>query len=184
MIENFHFFFKYFSALDLIFLFFLLFNALVSFKSGFVISLASFLKWVFAIISVKINLPILTPYTKDLINSNFVHDLIFASIIFILSVFLIILVFKGIKKTISWSGLGAVDKFFGLIFGLLKGYVYFISIFGLFNFIHPYTKWNKNLNEGKFFEIIITGNQFLIENLSKRYEYIDKSENEVKKIIK
>jgi membrane protein required for colicin V production len=173
-----------FTILDFIFLFFLIINSLISFNSGFTLSLISFLKWVFAIILTVILLPILSPHTKDLINSEFAHDMVFGSVIFILSIFLIILFSKGIKKTLNWTGFGGVDKFFGLIFGLIKGYIYFISIFTLFSFIHPYEKWNKNLNEGKFFEIIISGKQFFEENLPKRYEYIDESKEKVNKITK
>jgi len=173
-----------FSILDFIFLFFLIINSLISYNSGFTLSLLSFLKWIFAIILVKIFLPILTPYTKDLINSEFTHDIVFGSIIFILSLFLIILISKGLKKTLSWTGFGGVDKFFGLVFGLIKGYIYFVSIFTIFSFIHPYEKWNKHFNEGKFFQIIVSGKKFLEENLPKRYEYIDNSKEKVDKITK
>ena len=173
-----------FSILDFIFLFFLIINSLISYNSGFTLSLLSFLKWIFAIILVKIFLPILTPYTKDLINSEFAHDIVIGSIIFILSLFLIILISKGLKKTLSWTGFGGVDKFFGLVFGFIKGYIYFVSIFTIFSFIHPHEKWNKNFNEGKFFQIIVPGKKILEENLPKRYEYIDNSKEKVDKITK
>ena len=110
--------------------------------------------------------------------------MLFGSIIFILSLFLIILVSKGLKRTVSWTGFGSVDKFFGFIFGFLKGYVYFVSIFTLLNFMHPYTRWSSSLNDGKLFESIIWGQKFLEENLPKRYEYIEKSKENVGKITK
>lgn len=184
MLENFLDFFEIFSILDFIFLFFLLINSIISLSNGFILSLLSFLKWVFALILTKIFLPIIKPYTENLINSEFTHDIIFGSIIFILSIFLIILINKGLKKTINWTGFGGVDKFFGLIFGSIKGYIYFVSIFTLINFAHPYERWNKNLNNGSFFHIIIAGKNFLEENLPKRYEYIDKSKEKVDKITK
>jgi membrane protein required for colicin V production len=173
-----------FSIIDLLFLSFLIINSFIGLSNGFVLSLLSFLKWIFAFISVKIFLPILTPYTEEIIQSEFTHDMIFGGIIFILSVFIIILISKGLKKTMSWSGFGGVDKFFGYIFGFFKGYAYFVSIFTLLNFIHPYDRWSSNLNEGKFFESIIVGQKFLEENLPKRYEYIDKSKENVDKITK
>lgn len=175
---------KTLSIIDFIFITILILNSLLSLNNGFVLSLLSFLKWIFALISVKIFLPILTPYTESFIKSEFTHDMLFGSIIFILSVFFIILISKGLKKTVSWTGFGGVDKFFGFIFGFFKGYVYFVSIFTLLNFIHPYDKWSSNLNEGKFFELIVMGQKFLEEILPKRYEYIDKSKENVDKITK
>ena len=83
MLENFLDFFEIFSILDFIFLFFLLINSLISLSNGFILSLLSFLKWVIALILTKIFLPIIKPYTENLINSEFTHDIIFGSIIFI-----------------------------------------------------------------------------------------------------
>jgi membrane protein required for colicin V production len=88
------------------------------------------------------------------------------------------------KKTMSWTGLGGVDKFFGFVFGFLKGYVYFVSIFTFLHFVHPFPKWSSNLNEGKFFTSIVWGQEFLTENLPKRYEYIERSKENVDKITK
>jgi len=39
-------------------------------------------------------------------------------------------------------------------------------------------------NEGKFFTSIVWGQEFLTENLPKRYEYIEKSKENVDKITK
>jgi len=184
MIENFLNILKNFSILDFIFILFLIFNSLIGLQNGFVLSLLSFLKWILSLISTKIFLPYLTYYTKNLIQTEFTHDLIFGSIIFFLSLFFIILISKGLKKTMTWTGLGNVDKLFGFIFGFFKGYVYFVLIFSLTNFIHPYNKWNIELNSGKFFNSIVTGVNFLEENLSRRYEYIEKSKENVDKISK
>ena len=173
-----------FSTIDFIFIFFLILNSFLSLKNGFVLSLLSFLKWILSIIAVKIFLPIATPYTENIIESEFAHDMVFGGIIFIIFLFLTILISKGMKRTMSWTGLGGVDKFFGFVFGFVKGYVYFVSIFTFLHFVHPFPKWNSNLNEGKFFKSIVWGQEFLTENLPKRYEYIEKSKENVDKITK
>jgi len=182
--DNFLDFIEVFSTIDFIFIFFLILNSFLSLKNGFVLSLLSFLKWILSIIAVKIFLPIATLYTENIIESEFTHDMVFGSIIFIIFLFLTILISKGMKKTMSWTGLGGVDKFFGFVFGFVKGYVYFVSIFTFLNFVHPFSKWNSNLNEGKFFTSIVWGQEFLTENLPKRYEYIEKSKENVDKITK
>ena len=173
-----------FSIIDYIFLLFIIFFAFLGLNKGFVLSLLSFLKWVVAFILVKILLPITTPYTENIIKSEFTHDAVVGTIIFILSIFLIMLIMKGIKKTMSWTGLGPIDKFFGFIFGFFKGYAYFIAIYSIINFIHPSNKWSDNFNNGKFTSLIVTGKDFLEENLPKRYEYMDKSKKNVEKITK
>ena len=173
-----------FSIIDYIFLLFLIFFAFLGLNKGFVLSLLSFLKWVVAFILVKILLPITTPYTENIIKSEFTHDAVVGTIIFILSIFLIMLIMKGIKKTMSWTGLGPIDKFFGLVFGFFKGYTYFIAIYSIINFIHPSNKWSDNFNNGKFISLIVTGKDFLEENLPKRDEYMDKSKKNVEKLTK
>ena len=120
-----------FSIIDYIFLLFIIFFAFLGLNKGFVLSLLSFLKWIFAFVLVKILLPIITPYTENIIKSEFTHDILIGTIIFILSIFLIMLIMKGMKKTMTWTGLGPVDKFFG--FSIL-GFSNFIPTiyFGLF----------------------------------------------------
>ena len=120
-----------FSVIDYIFLLFIIFFACLGLNKGFVLSLLSFLKWIVAFVSVKILLPIITPYTENIIKSEFAHDAVVGIVIFIISIFLIMLIMKGMKKTMSWTGLGAIDKFFG--FSIL-GFSNFIPTiyFGLF----------------------------------------------------
>ena len=173
-----------FSIMDYIFLLFIFFFAFLGLNKGFVLSLLSFLKWIIAFVLVKILLPIITPYTENIIKSEFTHDILIGTIIFILSIFLIMLIMKGMKKTMTWTGLGPVDKFFGFIFGFFKGYAYFIVLYSVINFIHPADRWGNNFNKGKFTNLIIDGQNFLEENLPKRYEYIDKSKKNVEKITK
>ena len=173
-----------FSIIDYIFLSFVIFFAFLGLNKGFVLSLLSFLKWIVAFILVKILLPIVTPYTESIIKSEFTHDTVIGAIIFILSVFFIMLVMKGIKKTMSWTGLGPIDKLFGFIFGFFKGYAYFIALYSIISFIHPSDRWSNNFNDGKFINLIINGQNFLEENLPKRYEYMDKSKKNVEKITK
>ena len=173
-----------FSIIDYIFLLFLIFFAFLGLNKGFVLSLLSFLKWIVAFVLVKILLPIITPYTENIIKSEFTHDIVFGRAIFILSIFLILLIMKGIQKTVTWTGFGSLDKLFGFFFGFIKGYIYFVSLYLIINFVHPNEKWNKSFNEGKFLEIIFKGKKILEDHLPKRYEYIDKTKENIDKLTK
>ena len=64
------------------------------------------------------------------------------------------LINKGLKKTVNWSGMGSIDTLFGFLFGAIKGYIYFIAIFTVINFAHPYERWHDSLNNGIAFGII------------------------------
>jgi membrane protein required for colicin V production len=170
------------TILDIIFIFFIIVNLISGLRNGFVASLISFSKWLIAFYGVKILLPILRPYLDGLIESELITDIILGSVIFFLILFITLLIIKGLKKTIKWSGLGSIDTAFGFIFGILKGYIYFVSIFSILSFVHPYEKWPDYLNNGKSVNIIIWGNDLLLDILPHRYEYIDKGTEKLNKL--
>src|SRR5210317_1919680 len=118
--------------LDIIFIFFIIVNLISGLRNGFVANLISFSKWLIAFYGVKILLPILRPYLDGLIESELIADIILGSVIFFLILFTTLLIIKGLKKTIKWSGLGSIDTAFGFLFGIFKGYIYFVSIFSIF----------------------------------------------------
>jgi len=170
------------SLLDSILLLCILFNLISGIRNGFVSSLISFSKWIIAFLSVKFLLPILRPYLDDIISSELMTDIILGSVIFFITLFIVLLINKGLKKTIKWAGLGSIDTAFGFIFGIIKGYIYFISLFTVINFLHPNDKWPDYLNKGLTFDYIIWGNELMIEAFPKRYEYFDKSREKLDKI--
>jgi membrane protein required for colicin V production len=170
------------TILDIIFIFFIIVNLISGLRNGFVASLISFSKWLIAFYGVKILLPILRPYLDGLIESELITDIILGSVIFFLILFITLLIIKGLKKTIKWSGLGSIDTAFGFIFGILKGYIYFVSIFSILSFVHPYEKWPDYLNNGKSVNIIIWGNDLLLDILPHRYEYIGKGTEKLNKL--
>ena len=170
------------SLLDVILILYILFNLISGIRNGFVSSLISFSKWIIAFLSVKFLLPILRPYLDDIISSELMTDIILGSVIFFITLFIVLLINKGLKKTIKWAGLGSIDTAFGFIFGIIKGYIYFISLFTVINFLHPNDRWPDYLNKGLTFDYIIWGNELMIEAFPKRYEYLDKSREKLDKI--
>ena len=170
------------SLLDIILILYILFNLISGIRNGFVSSLISFSKWIIAFLSVKFLLPILRPYLDDIISSELMTDIILGSVIFFITLFIVLLINKGLKKTIKWAGLGSIDTAFGFIFGIIKGYIYFISLFTVINFLHPNDRWPDYLNKGLTFDYIIWGNELMIEAFPKRYEYLDKSREKLDKI--
>jgi len=89
----------------------------------------SFSKWLLALIITIILVPKLNPWVQDYIESKFITDIGLGVFIYIVSLFVIINIGKAISSAVTWSGLGSVDKIFGLVFGVFKGYVICVCIF-------------------------------------------------------
>ena len=85
---------------------------------GFMMSLLSFSKWLLALIITIILVPKFNPIVQEFIDSQFIVDVGLGVSIYIISLFIIINIGKAISSAVTYSGLGAVDKGFGLIFGI------------------------------------------------------------------
>ena len=111
------------SVFDLIVFLIIVYSMAQCAAKGFMISLLSFSKWLLALIITIILVPKLNPWVQDYIDSEFIADIGLGIFIYIVSHFVIINISKAISSAITWSGLGVVDKSFGLIFGIFKGYI-------------------------------------------------------------
>ena len=145
-------------------------------------SLLSFSKWLLALIITIILVPKLNPWVQDYIESKFITDIGLGVFIYIIALFVIINIGKAIGSAVTWSGLGAVDKIFGLIFGIFKGYVICVCIFSLLNWFYPHQNWPIKAEGTYSFEIIYIGSKFLIEEFPNSKDYYDQTEEKIEKI--
>ena len=121
------------SSFDLIVFFIVIYSMAQCAAKGFMRSLLSFSKWLLSLIITIILVPKLNPWVEDYIESKFITDIGLGIFVYIVSLFIIINIGKAINSAITWTGLGSVDKTFGLIFGIFRGYVICVCIFSLFN---------------------------------------------------
>ena len=149
---------------------------------GFTLSLLSFSKWLISLMITIVSVPKLTPLVQNYIESDFIADVGLGIFIFIISLFIIINISKAIKSTVTWSGLGAVDKTFGFIFGIFKSYIICVCIFSLLNWFYPHQKWPFKTEGAYTFQIIYNGSNFLIEELPKSDDYYDDTKNKIEQI--
>ena len=70
---------------------------------------------------------------------------------------------KTFSKAVKWTGLGSIDKTFGLIFGVFKGYIVSICLFSLLNWFYPFQNWNISIEKAYSFNIIEKGSKILID---------------------
>ena len=170
------------SALDLIVFLIVVYSMAQCAAKGFMISLLSFLKWLLALIITIILVPKLNPWVQDYIKSKFIADIGLGIFIYIVSLFIIINIGKAISSAVTWSGLGTVDKSFGLIFGIFKGYVICICIFALLNWFYPHEKWPIETKDAYSFSIVFSGSKFLIKEFPNSEDYLDDTKNKIEDI--
>jgi len=170
------------SAFDLIVFLILVYSMAQCTAKGFMLSLLSFSKWLLALVITIILVPKFNPWVQDYIESKFISDIGLGIFIYIVSLFIIINIGKAISRAVTYSGLGSVDKSFGLIFGIFKGYVICVCIFSLLNWFYPHQKWPIK-SEGTYsFELIYKGSKFLVDEFPNSKDYYDETEEKIEKI--
>ena len=170
------------SAFDLIVFLIIFYSIAQCAAKGFMMSLFSFSKWLLALIITIILVPKLNPWIQNYIESKFVTDIGLGIFIYILSLFVIINIGKAIGKAVTYTGLGSVDKVFGLIFGIFKGYVICVCVFSLLNWFYPHKNWPIETEGTYSFEIIYKGSKFLVDEFPNSKDYYDQTEEKLEKI--
>ena len=149
---------------------------------GFTRSLLSFSKWILALLLTIYLVPKLNPWVQDYIESKFVTDIGLGIFIYILSLFVIINIGKAISKAVKYTGLGSVDKIFGLLFGVFKGYVICVCVFALTNWFYPHKNWPIETEGTYSFEMIYKGSVFLVDEFPNSGDYYEQTEEKLEKI--
>ena len=176
MVEN---FLKIFSSLNLFdVVTFLIFSycILQCFLKGFSLSLISFMKWIISTIVTIILVPKLQPSVSEYIESEFVNNVGLGIVIFIFTLFLTIVVGKALGRAVTWTGVGSIDKSFGLLFGIFKGYVVSVCIFSILNWFYPYKNWGISAENAITFNLIENGSKILIEEFPSNEDFMNTKE--------
>ena len=170
------------SAFDLTVFLIVVYSMAQCAAKGFMISLLSFSKWLLALIITIILVPKLNPWVQDYIESKFITDIGLGIFVYIVSLFIIINIGKAINSAVTWSGLGSVDKVFGLLFGVFKGYVICVCLFSLLNWFYPHKEWPIKTEDTYSFEMIYKGSLFLVDEFPNSKNYYEQSEEKLEKI--
>ena len=166
---------------DIIFIILMFYFVIQCFVKGFSLSFISFMKWILALIITIILVPKLQPFVGEHIESEFVNNFGIGIAVFICSLFLTIVLGKTLGRAVTWTGVGSVDKTFGLIFGVFKGYIVSICLFSLLNWFYPYQNWGISPEEAFSFNIVKKGSDILIEEFPSSEDLID-TKDKIEKI--
>jgi membrane protein required for colicin V production len=96
--------------------------------------------------------------------------------VFILSLFIIILIGKTLAKTVTWTGVGSIDKIFGFLFGFFKGYIVCVCLFSISNWFYPYQNWGISVEDALSFNLTKKGSEILIKEFPSSEDFIDTKE--------
>ena len=164
------------SSFDLIYIFFTLLSLIKCYRKGFVLSILSASKWLLAYVLTLIIFPRVKPFVEDIIDSEYVLDIILGLGIFVIIIFLILMINKGIGKAVTYSGLGTLDKVFGFFFGFLRSYLICVCIFSTISIIYNYEKWPIDFEKSFTFSYVEKGSNYLIKEFPNEENYNDAKE--------
>ena len=167
---------EFFSIFDLIYIVITILYLIQCSIKGFVLSLLSAAKWLLAYILTLILFPKVKPYVNDIIDNEYVLDILLGISIFVVIIFLILLINKGIRKTVKYTGMGKVDSFFGFFFGFVKGYIVSVCIFATVNIVYNSDKWPIDNKKSFTFSYVEKGSNYLIKEFPSKKEYEDAKE--------
>ena len=164
------------SLIDLTYLIITILSLIKCYSRGFVLSILSMSKWLFAYIITLILFPRIKPYIENVIDNEYVLDIGLGITIFIIVIFLILLINKGISRAIKYTGLGSLDTIFGFFFGFIRAYIISICIFSGVHIVYNYDKWPVNLNKSYTFPYLEKGSNYLLKVFPNEKTYQDSKE--------
>ena len=169
-------FYNSINLFDIFFLVILIYCIIQCFLKGFSLSLISFMKWVLSTIVTIILVPKFQPIISEYIESQFINNFGLGIAIFIFTLFITILIGKTLSKAVTWTGVGSIDKGFGLFFGFFKGYIVSVCLFSIFNWFYPYPNWGISAEDAISFNLIHKGSKILIEEFPSNEDFINTKE--------
>ena len=169
-------FYEAISSFDLIYLIITVLSLIKCSKNGFVLSILAASKWLLAYVITLILFPRVKPYAKDIIDNEYVLDIALGVGIFVLVIFVILMINKGISKAVKYSGLGKLDTVFGFFFGFLRSYIISVCIFSTISIVYNYSKWPISIDKSLTFSYVEKGSNYLIKEFPNEKNYKDTKE--------
>ena len=176
MLEALKDFYQATSIIDLIYLILTIWSLISCYKKGFILSILSMAKWLLAYVITLIIFPRVKPYVEDIIDNEYILDVSLGIAIFIVVIFLILLMNKGISKAVKYTGIGGLDSTFGFFFGFIKAYIISVCIFSGIHIVYNYDKWPINLDKSYVFPYLKKGSNYLIKEFPNEKTYQDSKE--------
>ena len=164
------------SFLDLVYLIITILSLIKCYIKGFILSVLAMAKWLLAYVLTLIIFPRIKPYVKDIIDNEYILDIALGISIFIILIFFILLINKGISKAVKYTGLGNLDTIFGFFFGFVRSYIIAVCIFSAVHIVYNHDKWPINHNKSYIFPYLKKGSNYLLKEFPDEKTYQDSKE--------
>ena len=169
-------FYNSISILDLVYLIITILSLIKCYIKGFVLSVLAMAKWLLAYVLTLIIFPRIKPYVKDIIDNEYILDIALGISIFIIVIFFILLINKGISKAVKYTGLGNLDTIFGFFFGFVRSYIIAVCIFSAVHIVYNHDKWPINHNKSYIFPYLKKGSNYLLKEFPDEKTYQNSKE--------
>ena len=176
MLETMADFYKVTSIIDLTYLVITILSLISCYKRGFILSILSMAKWLLAYVITLMLFPRIKPYVENIIDNEYVLDVGLGIAIFIVVIFLVLIVNKGISKAVRYTGIGGLDTTFGFFFGFIRAYIISICIFSGIHIVYNYDKWPVNIDKSYAFPYLEKGSNYLIKEFPNEKTYQESRE--------
>ena len=167
---------KILNIFDIIVIIIFIYFIILCFIKGFSLSLISFMKWVLSTIVTIILVPKLQPTVSEYIESDFINSVGIGIVVFVLTLFITIVIGKTLSRAVTWTGVGSIDKTFGLLFGFFKGYIVTVCLFSILNWFYPYQNWGISAEKAFTFSWVNKGSEILIDEFPSSEDLLDTKE--------
>ena len=164
------------SFVDLIYLIVTILSVLKCYRKGFVLSILAASKWLLAYVLTLVLFSRIKPYFKNIIDSDYILDILLGIVIFVLVIFIILMINRGISKAVKFVGLGTLDSIFGLFFGFIRSYVICVCLFSVIDIVYNYSKWPINVDKSYTFPYLEKGSNYLVKEFPNEETYQDSKE--------
>ena len=169
-------FYEVISFIDLTYLIITILSVVKCYRKGFILSILAASKWLLAYVVTLVLFSRIKPYFKNMIDSEYVLDILLGIFIFVLVVFVILMINKGISKAVKFVGLGSLDSIFGLFFGFIRGYIICVCLFSALHIVYNYNKWPVNPDKSYTFPYLKKGSNYLLKEFPNEETYQDSKE--------
>ena len=163
-------------SFDIFYLVFTILSLINCTKKGFLLSVLSASKWLLAYVLTLFLFPKVKPYFIDIIDSEYVLDIAVGVSLYVILIFIILMVNKGINRAVTYSSLGNLDRIFGFFFGFLRAYVIVVCIYATLNIIYNHKKWPINLDDSFTYPWVEKGSNYLIKEFPDKKDYEETKE--------
>ena len=174
-------FYNSISFIDLTYLIITIMSLIKCYSKGFVLSVLAMAKWLLAYILTLIIFPRVKPYVKDLIDNEYVLDVGLGIAIFIIVIFLVLLINRGISKAVRYTGIGSLDTIFGFFFGFVRSYIIAVCIFSAVHIVYNHDKWPINSDKSFIFPYLKKGSNYLLKEFPDEKTY-QKSKEKIEEL--